>query len=115
MCARSTFSEMETRKQLECIGYIDQAHGCVPSLELLTVARYRHNMTDAKRERWTVSNQEKLCVKNFTPLLADSSLEHLNVLYQEQHYDKRYLGLTACEYQHRQRTMTYSSNGVLGG
>jgi len=44
-------------------------------------------LTNAKRERWTDDKQDQLHEKYFTPLLTDSSLEYLEALYQQQHYE----------------------------
>jgi len=47
--------------------------------------------TTVKRKRWTDGKQDQLYEKYFTSLLTDSSLEYLEVLYQQQYYESQYI------------------------
>ena len=45
----------------------------------------------AKRERWTDGKQDRLYEKYFTPLLTASSVDYLEVLYEQTQYEIHYL------------------------
>ena len=45
----------------------------------------------AKRERWTDSKQDQLYEQYFTSLLAESSRDYLQALYEQTQYELHYI------------------------